>query len=270
LSGLSWEKLCVDIGLSEYEARVYLALIRKGPMKASVASLASGVPRGKIYSILKKLIEMELAIEVKGNPKRFAPIPPATAFEEYFKEYERRTKNLLATITSLEQNFEETRSKAVYSRSTIWCIRGKDNILDKIKDLLSNAHDRVEILANDRWSIVLYKELSCLFDKLNEKKVKVVLFTPFRSFNKHILEQLQHILKTVDARIALPVLFVSVDEEYFLITIADYKRLSLDAEAKVALFSDNQILASLFKSLILKGRKQHVLPYIKQGKGEKP
>jgi hypothetical protein len=96
-----------------------------------------------------------------------------------------------------------------------------------------------------------------------------VFFTSFRSFNKHVLKQLQHVLKAVDASVTLPVLFVSVDEEYFLITVANYNNLSLDAEVKFALFSDNQVLASLFKSLILKGKKPYVLPYIEQRKGEK-
>jgi sugar-specific transcriptional regulator TrmB len=102
-------------------------------LTASVASLASGVPRGKIYSTLKKLIDMELVIEVKGNPKRFAPIPPTMAFEEYLTEIEKGTQNMLTTIASLEANFKETKSKAVYSRSTVWCIHGKENVLDKIK-----------------------------------------------------------------------------------------------------------------------------------------
>jgi sugar-specific transcriptional regulator TrmB len=170
---------------------------------------------------------------------------------------------------SHEANFEETKSRAVYSRSTVWCIHGKENVLNKIRDLLSNARSQVEILANDRWSVVLYKELSPLFDKLNEKKVKVVFFTSFRSFNKHVLKQLQHVLKPVDASVTLPVLFVSVDEEYFLITIAYYNNLSLDAEVKFALFSDNQVLAGLFKSLILKGKEPYVLPHIERRKGEK-
>jgi sugar-specific transcriptional regulator TrmB len=43
------------LGMTEYEARIYLALIRMGPKKASEVSYFGQVPRTKTYSTIREL-----------------------------------------------------------------------------------------------------------------------------------------------------------------------------------------------------------------------
>ena len=56
-SDFLWQRLCEYLGLSEYEAKTYISLIREGPSTARRLSMISNVPRTKIYGTLKKLIE---------------------------------------------------------------------------------------------------------------------------------------------------------------------------------------------------------------------
>jgi len=62
----TWQKLCEYLGLSEYEAKIYVSLVEAGQAKARTLSVLSGVPRTKVYSVLKKLIDLGLVTEVPG------------------------------------------------------------------------------------------------------------------------------------------------------------------------------------------------------------
>ena len=43
------------LGLSDYEARAYVALVKHNPATAYEVARASGIPTSKIYSVLDKL-----------------------------------------------------------------------------------------------------------------------------------------------------------------------------------------------------------------------
>jgi hypothetical protein len=70
------------LGLSEYEAKLYVSL-PGGTANAGTLSISSSVPRTKVYSILKKLTDIGLVVEIPEEPRRFAPTPPRNAFEPY-------------------------------------------------------------------------------------------------------------------------------------------------------------------------------------------
>jgi HTH-type transcriptional regulator, sugar sensing transcriptional regulator len=69
----------VRLGLTQYEARAYLALIRRdGSTPAEVAKVA-GVPRQRIYDVIDSLAAKGLVSERPGRAAKFAATPPAEA-----------------------------------------------------------------------------------------------------------------------------------------------------------------------------------------------
>jgi len=105
----AWQKLCEHIGLSEYEAKVYVSLITEGAAQARRISMACGVPRTKVYGTLRKLIERGLVLEIPEEPRRFAPAPPADAFEVYLRSFKRKASDLGSVVSSLEGTYEATK-----------------------------------------------------------------------------------------------------------------------------------------------------------------
>lgn len=81
-------------GLSEYESRVYVALVSLGPSKAGAISREAGVPQSKIYNILDGLIGKQLVEVFEGRPKEFKAIAPETIFKNFVKEKEEEFKSL--------------------------------------------------------------------------------------------------------------------------------------------------------------------------------
>lgn len=69
-----------SLGFTEYEARVYLALLARAPATAYEVSNDSGVPRPNTYSALKALAGRNAVLPVSANPVRYVPQPPARLF----------------------------------------------------------------------------------------------------------------------------------------------------------------------------------------------
>jgi sugar-specific transcriptional regulator TrmB len=66
----------VALGLNGYEARAYLALLRReGATPAEVARVA-GLPRQRVYDVLRTLAERDLVMVVPGDHLRYAAADP--------------------------------------------------------------------------------------------------------------------------------------------------------------------------------------------------
>ncbi len=66
----------VSIGLTLSEAKVYLALVRRGSLTAVDAVKLSGVPRAKIYELLESLSVYGLCYETPGKKKNYTVVNP--------------------------------------------------------------------------------------------------------------------------------------------------------------------------------------------------
>ncbi|MDP2736762.1 MAG: helix-turn-helix domain-containing protein [bacterium] len=106
-----------QLGLSEKEIKVYLALLKNGP--ASVRSLAtvSQVNRGTTYDILKSLKELGLVSYYHKDTKQFfaAEDPSALnrAVEQKLDKLGEVKKNLADVIPELKSLFEQAGDKPV-------------------------------------------------------------------------------------------------------------------------------------------------------------
>lgn len=86
----------VHLGLTLYEARVYVALIRRdGSTPAEVAKVA-GVPRPRIYDVIASLVAKGLASERPGRTARFVAVPPDDAVNKLVNIHRERLQTLEA------------------------------------------------------------------------------------------------------------------------------------------------------------------------------
>jgi len=81
-------------GLSEYESKVYIALVSLGPAKAGAISREADIPQSKIYDILDGLVGKQLVEVFEGRPKEFKAIAPETILKNFVKEKEEEFKSI--------------------------------------------------------------------------------------------------------------------------------------------------------------------------------
>ena len=251
-SELIWKKLCESVGLSENEAKVYVSLVERGVSEAREISLVCGVPRTKVYSVLKRLVNMGLVVEVPGDPKRFMPNSPKKAFSSYLEEYQSRARDFILLISSMEKAFRRVSKREKIRRIDSWFIRGRQAILRKIREILSKAETSVEIVTNEEGLILLYKTLDRLFDELEEKSVEIWVKSPFNSKSQFILRELRYVCNVEPLDTSMPFIFLCVDGNRFLLVNLDSDSSSSSGHDK-ALFSEDPTLCEFVRLLIYCG-----------------
>jgi HTH-type transcriptional regulator, sugar sensing transcriptional regulator len=71
----------IELGLTTYEAKAYLALTRRDSSTAAQTARLSDVPRQRIYDVLATLVEKGLASTRPGDVVKYVATPPEQALE---------------------------------------------------------------------------------------------------------------------------------------------------------------------------------------------
>jgi HTH-type transcriptional regulator, sugar sensing transcriptional regulator len=152
-----------ELGFSEYEAKIYLSLLRDSPATAYEAGKSSGVPTSKVYEVLKKLVEKGiLSVIDEGKTKRYVPIEPGEFLDRYKTRTERVVDNLRNRLAAVKGQKE---------LSFIWNIHEYEYLVDKAKRMIDSAG--VSVLIS-----IWKEELAILDDRIREalqRKVAVAV-----------------------------------------------------------------------------------------------
>ncbi len=133
----------VDLGLSERQAKVYLALLTQKNTTIADLQRSSGVPQTKVYEIVRQLVEMGYCRKRKVGTKRY--------FEALNPE-----AVLIPIIKKLEMHLEDTYKLkeellAVYNSSAdrsepaefVEILHGKESIHHHYLQLLNNSKSEI-------------------------------------------------------------------------------------------------------------------------------
>lgn len=95
----------VRLGLTTYEARAYVALVRRDSFTAAQVARQSGLPRQRIYDVLGSLVGKGLAATRPGSVVKYAAVAPELAIErlvagrrQAMAELERDAADLVSTL----------------------------------------------------------------------------------------------------------------------------------------------------------------------------
>lgn len=118
-----------NLGLSQYALKAYLALVgAERPINGSQLSVRAGIPRARIYDVLRTLKSRGIAVELE--PGLYAPLPP----EELVKRLRHRFE------TDIESFERMIRAEDVVTHyDYVWTIRDDDEILAKAREMIDGA-----------------------------------------------------------------------------------------------------------------------------------
>jgi sugar-specific transcriptional regulator TrmB len=91
----------VQLGLTAYEAKAYLALIRRDLSTAAEVARVGDLPRQRIYDVLSNLVDKGLASTRPGSPTKFSAAPPEIALERLMAEHRHELSRLERETTRL-------------------------------------------------------------------------------------------------------------------------------------------------------------------------
>lgn len=112
-----------NLGLTDYEIKVYIALLECGDSTASRLSEVADVPYSKIYEVLDSLEKKGWIGTEGGRPARYYPKSPLTALETRRIRIEREFREHEEVVLSELLPIYEGRG--FRERHDIWILRGE-------------------------------------------------------------------------------------------------------------------------------------------------
>src|SRR6476469_6749286 len=89
------------LGLTTYEAKAYLALVRRDSSTAAQVARLAGVPRQRIYDVLATLVGKGLASTRPGQVVKYAATAPERALDRLVSDHRERLADLERETASL-------------------------------------------------------------------------------------------------------------------------------------------------------------------------
>jgi len=95
-------EIFTSMGLTDHEARAYVALLRESPSSAAHVAELAGLPRPRAYDVLTRLIQAGLASVTGTEPKRmFVPLPAARFLERRNERIRKDTEELKGLLSGM-------------------------------------------------------------------------------------------------------------------------------------------------------------------------
>lgn len=155
----------MQFGLTRQEASIYQCLLSEGKISGYEVAKQTGISRSNAYGSLASMTEKGAAYLVEeGTTKKYVAVP----LREFCKNY---IRGLEESRRWLEKYMP---SEKAYTPGYI-TIEGRSNILNKVRNMLSGAQQRVYLSCTRNHILLFVREL----EELLEAGKKVVIVTDF-------------------------------------------------------------------------------------------
>jgi sugar-specific transcriptional regulator TrmB len=128
------------IGFTDYEARIYVQLLRQSPATAYEIAKRAGVPRPNTYQALEALTQRRAVLPVSENPARYIAADPQQLFDTIARQTRSLCSDLAKRLSAVTAPPED---------QYVWTLRGEPSVHDKIDALIEDAREVLWIKAAD-------------------------------------------------------------------------------------------------------------------------
>jgi len=160
-------QLSTILGLDDLEAKIYLNLLRLGPISASALAKEIDIERTKMYRTIEKLINQNIVSSTFSKPKLCIATEPEEVLKMIMQRKEDDLKKLKMTKSQVIKKIKEivptTNSKNL---PTFHIIQGSSNIYSDIGKLIENSTGIVYI-------VTTLKDISKMYHTNIPEKIKI-------------------------------------------------------------------------------------------------
>ncbi len=146
-----------EIGFTEYEAKVYLALLRENPATGYQISKTSNVPRSMVYDALSRLHARGAVLEsIEDRATLYRPVAPELLLERHEQDHRNLLSDLRQGLNALYTTGDDER---------IWTISGQRLALTYAAQMIREAQSEVLLVLMDEDVVLLTPEIQAACDR---------------------------------------------------------------------------------------------------------
>ncbi len=125
----------IQLGYSEYEARVYIGLLENPEVSGYQASKQAQVPRSKVYEVLDGLVSRGVVLEMSVDGKTlYRPLPYEALIQKHKEKTEKRLYRLQQNLGKLPVEKEEHH---------FFSLTGRKSVIAKAREMIESAEKAV-------------------------------------------------------------------------------------------------------------------------------
>lgn len=123
------------LGLTTYEARVFVGLQKLGAGTASEVADVTDVPRSQVYGAAEDLEERGLVEVEQSNPTRYRPVGVEEARERLYRQLQSEGDTAFEYLDSVRGEYGADGEES----ESIWTVRGTSNVVARAARLFASA-----------------------------------------------------------------------------------------------------------------------------------
>ena len=166
------EKLSIELqetlDFDDLESKIYLNLLRTGPITASELAKDLNVDRATMYRTVDRLVDRNIILTSLSNPKLCTAVEPENALklglekkEEEIKKIRKSSKAIIEKITSIRYCPNQGTNIP-----TLRIVQGRDNIYSDIGQMIENCFETVFIATT-------LEDISKMYHSMIPEKIKI-------------------------------------------------------------------------------------------------
>jgi sugar-specific transcriptional regulator TrmB len=137
-----------SFGLTEYQARAYLALLDLGSATGSQIPASSRVPRTRVYETMQQLHEKGLVQIIPEKPVRYKAVAFSSYLRTLAEEHRLKAQQLTLSAASLAREFAPTATKSAEERGRFEALYGRRNVRDRLLEMYDRAETHVTAIGS--------------------------------------------------------------------------------------------------------------------------
>jgi len=158
-----------DLGFNAYEAKVYLALLKKYPATGYEVSQIANIPQSRAYDTLKSLVMSKIVFSTEDKPQKYSPVSP----KELTQRFKRKMNSTIDYLEKKLPNVKEDYNEPIHN------IFEYQTILKKLAEIIKNSKQSIylEVWAAD------FKHLEPVLEEAYDRgvEIKIVAYDNFTS-----------------------------------------------------------------------------------------
>ena len=165
------EKLSIELketlDFDELESKIYLSLLRTGPITASALAKDLNIDRARMYRTVDKLVDRNIISTTLSSPKLCIAVEPEKALRLALEKKEEEIKKIKKSGEAIidKINNEITTNQGT-NIPTLRIIQGRANIYSDIAQMIENCTDTVFIATT-------LEDISKMYHSMIPEKIKI-------------------------------------------------------------------------------------------------
>ncbi len=241
----------LEIGLTEYEAKVYSAMIHQDLLTATDITKFGGVPRGRVYDIINQLIDKGFCLTVPGVVKKFRAVEPEAAIANLIEQHQSKQQRMVDIAKKLQDKYN-TKKENTTPFDFIQVLTSKQSQVKKFRELVEDATDFIMAFTKKPYAINPdiddIKKVSAPFKKIIDSGVQVKTIYEADDSTEHFADWVsyfQSIGEQIRIAESLPVKMLISDNKTVMISLTNQATASFSVSSMVVDHTD--LTAALIK-----------------------